>query len=282
MKILIFGKNGFVASNLISKFKEEKIKFRAFSKKELNLLSESSSKKLRKTKKGNYKIIFLSTLTPDKGKDEVTFIKNITMISNFFKFFPIKYINHFIYISSDAVFNINDKMISDRTKPDPQDLYGFMHLIREKIIQAKIAGRNYTILRPVAVYGPGDTHNSYGPNRFSRQLKNNEKINIFGKGLDVRSHLYIQDLVKIIYLVNNKKIFGTLNISPLKSYSFIDVAKKIINNFDKNLKYKDHINFIKNNKLPTKRRFKDLKINKFFKSKDMTDINKGLYKLMFS
>ena len=87
MKILIFGKNGFVASNLISKFKEEKIKFRAFSKKELNLLSENSSKKLRKTKKGNYKIIFLSTLTPDKGKDEVTFIKNITMISNFFKFF---------------------------------------------------------------------------------------------------------------------------------------------------------------------------------------------------
>ena len=53
MKILIFGKNGFVASNLISKFKEEKIKFRAFSKKELNLLSENSSKKLRKTKKRN-------------------------------------------------------------------------------------------------------------------------------------------------------------------------------------------------------------------------------------
>ena len=169
------------------------------------------------------------------------------------------------------MFNINDKMISDRTKPDPPSLWLYA-FNKRKLFRQKCG--EITRFKTSCGIRTRRYSQFLWSNRFSRQLKNNEKINIFGKGLDVRSHLYIQDLEKIIYLVNNKKIFGTLNISPLKSYSFIDVAKKIINNFDKNLKYKDHINFIKNNKLSTKRQFKNLKINKFFKSKDMTDINK--------
>ena len=54
-------------------------------------------KTFKKTTVKKYKIIFLSTLTPDKGKDEVTFIKNITMISNFFKFFNKIYKSFYLY-----------------------------------------------------------------------------------------------------------------------------------------------------------------------------------------
>ena len=40
---------------------------------------------------------------------------------------------------------------------------------------------NFTILRPTLVYGPGDTHNGYGPNMFLRAVNSGENIDLFGK-----------------------------------------------------------------------------------------------------
>jgi len=280
MKILIFGKKGFVASKLIKHFKRKRSKFIAFSSKQINLLNQSSAKKLKRIKRDKYIIVFLSTLTPDKGKDEKTFLKNIIMLSNFFNYFPTNCIHHFVYMSSDAVYSMDNKYITDYTKPNPQDLYGFMHLIREKIVISKISKKNYVILRPVAIYGKGDTHNSYGPNRFLKQLKNREKINIFGKGQDMRSHLFIEDLVKMVDITITKKITGILNLSSLKSYKFVDLAEKIIKIFSRKHKYKGLIKFIKNNNSPTKRYFKNLRVFKFLNTKSMKNIDEGFNKLV--
>ncbi len=280
MRILVCGKKGFVANKLIKYLKKNKSKFIAFSSKDINLLSRSSSKKLKKIKKDKYIVVFLSTLTPDKGKDKKTFKKNILMINNFFKNFPRRHIEHFIYVSSDAVYSMNDKYIYDKTRPNPQDLYGSMHLKRERIVKMKISKTNYAILRPVAVYGKGDTHNSYGPNRFLKQLKNKEKIKIFGKGQDMRSHLFIDDLIKIIDIVIVRKIAGTINISSVKSYKFIDIAKKIIKLFYTRYKYKGSIEFINNKNTPTKRYFKNLKVLEFLNTKSLRNIDAGLNKLV--
>ena len=280
MKILVCGKKGFVANKLIKFLKKKQSKFIAFSSKDVNLLSQSSSKKLKKIKKNKYIIVFLSTLTPDKGKDKKTFKKNILMMNNFFKNFPKRYIGHFVYVSSDAVYSMNDKYIYDKTRPNPQDLYGSMHLKRERIVKMKISKNNYVILRPVAVYGKGDTHNSYGPNRFFKQLKNNEKIKIFGKGQDVRSHFFVDDLVKIIDTVIVHKITGTLNISSVKSYKFIDIAKKIVKLFYNKYKYRGSIEFINNKNNPTRRYFKNLKVLKFINTKSLKNIDEGLNKLV--
>ena len=47
-----------------------------------------------------------------------------------------------------------------------------MHIKREEIITEYCDNRNInlTIIRPTLVYGPGDTHNGYGPNKFIRDL----------------------------------------------------------------------------------------------------------------
>ena len=256
MNILVFGKKGFLASKLKKKFKEKKITAKFVGSKDINLTNKNSASKIKRYKK-KYNIIFLSALTPDKSKDEKTFIKNISMITNLFQYMPIKNIEHFLYISSDAVFNLNQKKINNKTSPSPADLYGLMHLSRENLCRFKIKNINLTILRPTIVYGEGDTHNSYGPNRFINQLNNNQNIKIFGKGLDVRDHLYVDDLIQVILNSILNKITGTYNIASGNSYKFIDVVKKIT----KISKKKINLEYVEVKNKPTKRYF-DIKDTK--------------------
>ena len=95
MKSFVFGKNGFLATKLKIHFKKKGIQAKFFSAKDIDLTKKNSVKKIIKYKK-KYNIIFLSALTPDKGKDEKTFVNNILMITNLFKYVPTKNINHFL------------------------------------------------------------------------------------------------------------------------------------------------------------------------------------------
>jgi nucleoside-diphosphate-sugar epimerase len=255
--VLIFGKNGFIGKNLCNFLSEKKIQYTAYSSEDINLLDLESVNKLKLISKNNYQIFFLSALTPDRGKDEVTLIKNITMIKNFFAYFPKENIYHFYYISSDAVYSLEDEVITDQTKPDPQDLYGLMHLTREKIVESHIPKNKITILRLTGVYGFGDTHNSYGPNRFIKSAIINKKIEIFGEGKDVRSHIYIDDLINTFYILLKDKISGIFCLASSKSYSFIEVANLIKSFYEKKNVVIDII-FHSNNGTITKRYFKNL------------------------
>ena len=274
MNILVFGKNGFLASKLKNNFQKKNIVAKFIGSREIDLTKQNSAKKLKKYNK-KYSIIFLSALTPDKGKDEKTFIKNISMITNLFKYLSVENIGHFLYISSDAVFNLSQKKIDNKTSPSPADLYGLMHLSRENICSFKILNKDLTILRPTIVYGKGDTHNSYGPNRFISQINKNENIKIFGKGLDVRDHLYVDDLVRIISKVIIKKITGTYNVASGKSYEFIEVVKKIKKNLNRNIV----IDYINVTNKPTKRYFNVNETKNKFKIK-FTSLDTGLKKYL--
>lgn len=226
-KLLIFGKNGFLAKELKILLLKKKIRHHFISSKEIDLTQISSAKKLLKFNE-LYNVVFLSAITPDKGKDENIFLKNISMINNFFKYFNLNSINHFTYISSDAVYSMKEKIIDEETITAPDDLYGMMHLAREKICQSKIKIKKLLILRPTIIYGKNDTHNSYGPNRFTKQLRDNKNIILFGKGLDVRDHIFVKDVVRIINDFSIRGISGVFNIATGKSYKFKVVAKKIM------------------------------------------------------
>ena len=115
-KILLIGKSGFVSSKLQKILKEKKIKFQAIGSKDVDLINNKSAQQLESFDRNDtqYFVYFFSALTPDKGKDEFTLIKNVQMISNFFKYFPKNKISYFVYISSDAVYG-NDNVISSNS-----------------------------------------------------------------------------------------------------------------------------------------------------------------------
>ena len=90
-----------------------------------------------------------------------------------------------------------------------------MHLCRESML--KEFKNCLTIIRLTLVYGKNDPHNGYGPNKFSRLLKLNKKIKLFGKGEERRDHISIYDISNIIkkIITKNKREFSIWRLVKL-------------------------------------------------------------------
>ena len=266
-KIVILGKNGFVAKSLCNKLKKNKIRFISYSKENLNLQKKSSIIRLKKIVKQNDKIVFISSIAPVKNVEML--LKNIEILSNVTQSLKNKLFKQLIYISSDAVFKDDARIINESTEKTPLSLHGNMHLIRENVLK-NYFNEKLCILRPTLIYGKKDPHNGYGPNKFLRKISSNQNIDLFGKGEERRDHVYIEDVVEVILLCLKKNFFGDLNIATGKLYSFYNIAKACAK---KNKKCK--INFIPRvGPMPHNgyRKFNVKKLNLFFKKSKLTDL----------
>ena len=222
-RVVIFGKNGFIAENIISFLNKKKIQNKALSSQNLNLLKKSSIKKIKETIYENDVIIFISAKAPVKNLK--MFNENLTMLNNFIAGIDNKKIKHLIYVSSDAVYADSSKKINERSITDPDSLHGIMHLTREKLLET--LNIKLTIVRPTLVYGSKDPHNGYGPNKFVRLAKQNSDIVLFGKGEEKRDHIWVNDLAKIIFIIIKKNIYGKINATSGKVFSFFQINKII-------------------------------------------------------
>ena len=164
-RIVIFGSGGFIGKNLISFLENENFNVIGIGSKDIDLTKRNAVSQIKDLIKENDNVVFLSALTPDKGKDLNTYNKNIEMINNLISGIYEKKLNHFLYFSSDAVYGFDQTLITEKTPISPSDYYSLMHITRELMIKNEIKCP-FLLLRPTAVFGFGDTHNSYGPNRF--------------------------------------------------------------------------------------------------------------------
>ena len=109
---VLFGGSGFLGTNFQYLLGSKKIEFKNIGSKEINLLDENNKEIIREnTKYKNTIYIFFSALTPDKGRDFLTFEKNIKMAKNFLENFNYEDIDtkKIIYISSDAVYPLSEE-----------------------------------------------------------------------------------------------------------------------------------------------------------------------------
>ena len=143
-----------------------------------------------------------------------------------------------------------------------------MHLMREMILKAKF-DEKLCILRPTLVYGLGDTHNGYGPNRFINLAKKNQNIVLFGKGEEKRDHIYIEDLISTLFECIKRKKNGIFNLATGEVNSFNKIAKKIVLSmnskskilFSKRIGKMPHNGYRPFNITLLKKNFKNLKIH---------------------
>jgi nucleoside-diphosphate-sugar epimerase len=171
-----------------------------------------------------------SALTPDKGRDAGTLMKNLRMAENACAAIAQAPPAHFVYISSDAVYDGRfSSLLNEDSSCEPTDLYAVMHIAREKMLSqtCRTAGVPFAVVRPCAVYGAGDTHNSYGPNRFVRTALKDGKITLFGEGEERRHHIHVTDLVKILQLCLVHRSSGTINAVTGEAISFREAAETI-------------------------------------------------------
>lgn len=237
-RVILIGASGFIGKNLAQELEKNKISLVKITSKEIDLTEDQSIIQLQEIFLKDDIVVFLSAITPDKGNDTATYLKNIKMMEFLCSAIKNKSPGHLFYVSSDAVYSNKISIIDEWSECKPQDLYGQMHLIREEMGESicKSLKIPYTVLRPCAVYGVGDTHNGYGPNRFIREALKDSKITLFGHGEELRDHIYIEDVVQIILRIMAQREEGTFNIVTGKSESFFQVAERIASQMSEEVK----------------------------------------------
>jgi nucleoside-diphosphate-sugar epimerase len=223
MRIVVIGCNGFIGKAISNELNRLGIESIGISKEDFNLLEDATATKLSKVLKQDDQIVFTSSIAPSKSAEDVR--NSIKMAETFCKSIESIKIKQVLIISSDSVYGDRTGLFNENSPCNPNSFHGVSQLSREITLQnAKV--ENLGILRLSAVYGYGDTHNSYGPNRFVNQIQNSETINIFGKGLNSRDHIHIDDVVNLVIRCIKIDFKGVMNLVSGKSYSFKTVAEK--------------------------------------------------------
>lgn len=226
-RIVLLNATGFVGSWLKQTL-GERYKVVSVSSKDIDLTAAGSAEKLGSLLQKGDALVFSAALTPDKGRDLSTLVKNLEMTVNVTKAAKSAGLSQMVYVSSDAVYDDNATETIRETSPcNPGTFHGAMHVTREIALKASSKEGAYplTILRPSAIYGAGDTHNGYGPNRFLAAARKDGKIGLFGEGEEKRDHLYIGDLCWLVEQCLLRKTEGTLNVVSGKAVPFREAAE---------------------------------------------------------
>jgi nucleoside-diphosphate-sugar epimerase len=229
-RVVLLGGAGFIGKALAGLLRDAAIPVLAPSSAELDLGGAQAQARLRELLRPGDSLVVLSALTPDRGRGLDTFMANLRMIENLCAVLAPARPAHVVYFSSDAVYALGAGLVNEQTPAAPADLYGAMHRSRELMLGQALGG-DLCVLRPTLVHGPGDTHNSYGPNRFRRQAEREGRIILGGAGEETRDHLFIGDLAELTRRVLTHGSRGVLNLATGRSLAFAEVARRVAAGF---------------------------------------------------
>ena len=230
-KVAIIGSRGYIGSEL-SKFFENKFDLTLVSSKSSNNKIENQNF-LTKVILANDYIIFLSNINsinenekyPLKNyKVSIFPLKKICNISN-----KLKKKIKIIYFSSSSVYGMQNGTINEDSITKPTCNYDFQKLLCEEILKEnKSKYLKYTILRLGNIYGPSEKKTRSKDRGIVGQIIKSaitdNKIYIYGSGNYCRNYLYIEDLVKLIFLIIKKNKFKN-QIYNVGSHEFITLKK---------------------------------------------------------
>ena len=234
-RVVVLGAHGFIGKAIRRKIEAQGIPAVALTSAEIDLSEANAVDKLATLLKPSDAVVMLAALTPDKGRDIATLMKNLAMMQSVCAALEKTGCAHLIYFSSDAVYNSTMSRITEDVPASPQDLYGVMHYTRE-IMANNLAKVPVLLLRPTIVYGLEDTHNSYGPNRFRRMAQKDGKITLFGGGEETRDHIHVDDIASLTLRCLLQRSTGTLNVATGTSKSFHEVAELVAKQFNREIK----------------------------------------------
>ena len=234
-RVIILGSKGFISSNIEKELRKKNIEVLSFPRTKLDLINHNNINVLKKIIKKNDYILLAAAKAPVKNVDML--IYNLKMLKTISGSIIKDKIKKFVYLSSDAVYADTKKKITEKSVVAPNSLHGQMHLIRENYL-LNIFQEKMCIVRPTLVFGPDDPHNGYGPNKFVRDIKKKNSINLFGKGEERRDHILIDDLSYFISKLIINKFYGHINLATGQVHSFYSIAKKIVSIYGKNSKIK--------------------------------------------
>jgi len=230
-RVIVLGGRGFIGRAVRAVLEAAGTPVLAPAGAELDLAADGSDEQLAAMLRDTDAVVVLAALTPDRGRGRAPLLRNLAMAANVCAAVEKVSVAHVVYFSSDAVYPTDLARITEASCAQPADLYGAMHLTREVMLRTS-ARAPVAILRPTLVYGAGDTHNSYGPNRFRRMARTERRIALFGEGEEQRDHILVDDVAALASQVLRHRSSGTLNLATGLSISYAELAHKVAALFD--------------------------------------------------
>ena len=228
-KTVILGHTGMIGRPLYEHLLAQGVEVQGFASKDVDLLDESQFGALEPVVDASTTLIFASANTPDKGNTVGRFEENVRMAANVGAFLETHPVRKCVLLSTDGVYRMGDEPVTESSPLDLEQFYPLGKYAAERVLAhvAATKGLNLLVLRPTGVFGPGDTHNSYGPNRFIRQIAETKSVRLFGAGADVRDHLYLDDLVRIIAELAASDATGPVNVASGESRTFASIVEDL-------------------------------------------------------
>lgn len=240
-KIFVTGATGFIGGHLVKKLLKRKYRVKALvrdSSKKTSLeklgaevvVGDFEKAFLRKELKGCSYVYHLAAARQTYLSEEEYFKANVLSTRNLL-FASAGLVKRFIYISSAHIHGFPKRLpISETSLVYPQTLYAKSKLEGEKEVLNFSAELDYTIVRPVLVYGEGDQSQIIV--KIAEQFKK-PALFCLGDGKNRMNFIFIDDLIEGLTLMMRKKaknqIFILAGKKSIKVNALLVMIRKELN-----------------------------------------------------
>jgi UDP-glucose 4-epimerase len=224
-RVVVVGAGGFVGNAIASRLEKDGVPVLRLGRRDIDLLAPDACDRLTARLGAGDVLVAAAALAPCKTVEMLR--DNITMACAMVKAAAGCSAAQVVNISSDAIYADSAEPLTERSITVPDTLHGAMHFARELMFKSEVTAP-LVMLRPTLIYGAGDPHNGYGPNRFRRLVNKGEPIVLFGEGEERRDHVMIDDVAEIAARVIHRRSSGVLNVATGVTTSFREIAKGVV------------------------------------------------------
>lgn len=225
-RTVILGAGGFVGAATAAAVRAAGGEVLGLGRGELDLLAADAAERLAAKLSPEDAVVFVSAKAP--VKDNAMLLDNIRMGDAVCRALAARPVAHLVYVSSDAVYADTPVPLTEASPAAPGSLHGAMHVAREVMLRANLPQIPLAILRPTLIYGANDPHNGYGPNRFRRLAAEGSPIVLFGEGEELRDHVLVDDVARLLLLILSHRSTGILNAASGRVTSFRRLAEMAV------------------------------------------------------
>lgn len=224
-RVVVIGAAGFVGAAVAARVERDGVSVLRVTRDQVDLSATDAGTRLAAQLRAGDVVVAAAARAPCKDADML--VENMAMVRGLVRALSSVEVAHVVNISSDAVYADSAIPITESSCASPGSLHGAMHLAREVMFQSELK-TPLAILRPSLLYGAGDPHNGYGPNRFRRLAAKGQEIILFGEGEERRDHVHIDDVAELVARVIYRRSKGTLNVATGTVHSFRSIAEKVV------------------------------------------------------
>lgn len=224
-RVVVMGAGGFVGDALARRLERDSVTVLRLTRRDVDLIEPRVSERLAALLRPEDVLVAVSAVVPCKTTEMLR--DNVVIASAMAAAARHAGLAQLVNIGSDALYADSRKPLTEKSVTAPDSLHGIMHLAREMMFRSEIKVP-LTLLRPTLIYGAGDPHDGYGPNRFRRLVARSEPIVLFGRGEERRDHVFIDDVAELAARVIYHRSVGILNIATGFTTSFRDIAEAVV------------------------------------------------------